>query len=200
MPPPKQKPTAPSLPLQSACDLRKFAGHQVLDPLLGVLLGENRARLVLVAGVAADGRQRIRREGDVAHHREAARDVLDVRVEPAVLVYHHHAGQLAGLGRAREIALHRSRALRRRVGEIFGPDPLVVLGHLLRPREVGAQGLQHRRGAEAADRVLGGAVEELPAAQSAVHIAVEQLQHFLGEIGCFHAFHGDCTSGVMGDE
>ena len=58
-----------------------------------VQLGEGVARLVFVARIAAQRRQRVGREGHEAVEREAARDVLDVRIEAAVLVDHQHRRQ-----------------------------------------------------------------------------------------------------------
>jgi hypothetical protein len=63
---------------------------------LGLLeLAEQFARLVLVAGIAAEREQRVRRERDEVVERQPARDVFDVRIEAAILVHHEHRRQLA---------------------------------------------------------------------------------------------------------
>ena len=80
-------------------------GDHVLARLRLVERAEQLARLVLVAGIAAEREQRVGREGDEVLERQAAGDVLDVRVQPAVLVHDEHARQLAvGLGRPNEVA------------------------------------------------------------------------------------------------
>ena len=92
MPPPKQKPTAPILPVHSGRDLRKsYAANEILVALFRVELGEELRRLFLVARIAAQRRQRVRRERDEVLDRKPARDILDVRIEAAVLVDHQHA-------------------------------------------------------------------------------------------------------------
>jgi hypothetical protein len=70
-------------------------GDEVLARLGLVELLEQFARLVLVTRVAAEREQRVGREGDEAVQRQPARDVLDVRVQAAVLVHHQHQRQRA---------------------------------------------------------------------------------------------------------
>jgi len=55
-------------------------------------LADQLARLILVRGGAALGREEVRGERDEALERQTAGDVLDVRIEAAVLVDHDHAG------------------------------------------------------------------------------------------------------------
>ena len=57
-------------------------------------LGEQVARGFLVGGRATGDRQAIGRDGEVPGERGAARDVLDVLVEAAILVDDEDAGQL----------------------------------------------------------------------------------------------------------
>jgi hypothetical protein len=130
-------------------------GDEVGARLRLVQLGEQRARLVLVAGIAAQREQRVRRVGDEALQRQAARDVLDVRVQAAVLVHDQDRRQLAlGVRRHRQVAAHRAVALRRR--QAFG-------GH-------------------AGGGVFAGLVQEVAARQQAVYVLVEQLHHFRRKI------------------
>src|SRR5262249_35033566 len=68
-------------------------------------------------------------------------------------------------------------------------DAGVVLRDLLRPGEIGPEGLKHGGSGEAGGRVLRRAVQESAPAHVAVHVAVEELQHFRREIACFLAFH-----------
>ena len=84
-----------------------------------------------------------------------------MRIETAVLVHDEHAGQLAaGGGRPDQVALHRSRALRRRVVDALRLQPLVVGCDLLRLDELRAESLQQHRRGDAAHRELRGAVQE----------------------------------------
>ncbi len=89
-------------------------GDEVLARLGLVQRREQLARLVLGARIPAKREQRVGRKGHVVVERDAARDVLDVRVQPAVLVHDQHRRQLARrLGRPHEIPAHLLVALRR---------------------------------------------------------------------------------------
>ena len=87
MPPPKQKPVTPSRPVLSG---RFFthtaAAYRSSRHLRAIDLAEQLATLLVVARIAADRRETVRRERHEVLEREAPRDVLDVRVEAAVLV------------------------------------------------------------------------------------------------------------------
>ena len=178
-------------PLHSGRDVEeRHCGEQVLAALLRIEPGEELHRLLLVAGIAADRRQRIGGERGIAVDGEAAGDVLDVRIEPAVLVDDDDAGPGArAFRRTREIAAHLSRSLRRWIVQVSGVDARIVLLHLLGERVVRAQTLQHRGCRESADGVSGRPVEELAPREHAVDVAVEELQDFLGEITRLSAFH-----------
>jgi hypothetical protein len=153
-------------------------------------LGEQGTRLVLIARVTAERRQRIRRKGDKIEHCEAARDVLGIGIQAAVFVDHHHARQFATRFRgAREIAAHGSRALRRWIVQILGLDPGIVLGDLLGPGKVGLEALQHRGGGKAADRILCGAIEKFAPAHRPVYVSVKKLEDFRRKIARFLSFH-----------
>ena len=55
--------------------------------------------------------------------------------------------------------------------------------------ELRAELIEQHRGGHAADRVLGGLVEEAAAVERAVHVGVEQNEQFLVEIVSGLAFH-----------
>ena len=104
MPPPKQKPTAPSLPFDSACAFSQLAAATKSSIIFGPsTVAERRRALLVVARIAADRGQAVGREGDEVGDGEAARDVLDVGIQPAVLVDDEHRRQLAAAlaGRAK---------------------------------------------------------------------------------------------------
>ena len=191
IPPPKQNPTTPILPVQSGRLLsHAAAGDEILADLLLVELGEQLARLVLVARIAAERRQRVGREGHEALERDATSDVLDVRIQPAVLVHHQDAGELAGgRGGPDQVATHLPLAPGRRVLDHAGLEALVVLRDLLGLGEARAERIEEHRGGHAADGVLGRALEEAAAVDVAVHVLVEEVQEFLVEIGRGLAIH-----------
>ena len=148
-------------------------------------------RFFFIAGIAAERRERVRREGHEVGQRESSRDVLDVRVEATIFVDDDNAGQFArGVRGPRKISTHGSRALRRRVGQKFGLDASVVLGDLLAESKVRPQAFQHRRGGETADSILAGTIEKIAAVEPTVDITIEQLENFGRKIGGLHSFHG----------
>src|SRR5207237_3987270 len=73
----------------------RHRSQEILASLVLIELAEELARLVLVAGIAAERRQRIGGERNVLLQGDAPGDVLDVRIEAAVLVDHEDAGQPA---------------------------------------------------------------------------------------------------------
>src|SRR4030095_9461074 len=108
-------------------------GDEIRPRFRLIELGEELARLVFVAGIAAQRIEPVRRERDEIVDGKTPRDILDVRIEPAILVYDEDSGKLSGRVRSlHEIPAHRSRALRRCVLDVARADPLVVLGNLLR--------------------------------------------------------------------
>ena len=163
MPPPKQKPTAPSLPFDSGRAFQPLGGRdEVLRHLWTVDVSECRGALLIVARIAADRGQPVGRKGDEVGDGEAARDVLDVRIEAAVLVNDEHRRQLAaGVRRPNQIALDRAVAFRRLHRFVPNGDPLVVLGHLLGPGVVGLQAFPDGERRQPADGELVGAIEEV---------------------------------------
>ena len=115
MPPPKQKPTAPTLPVRFGRAFSQLrGGDEVLGHLRASTCPNMLRRPFLRRRDSRRAGQPVGREGQEAGDAEAARDVLDVRIEAAVLVDHEDAGQLAaGVGRAHEVALDLAVALRR---------------------------------------------------------------------------------------
>ena len=158
-------------------------GHEVLARLGLVQRREQLARLVLGARIPAKREQRVGRKGHVVVERDPPRDVLDVRVQPAVLVHDQHRRQLARrLGRPHQIPAHLLVALGRRVLHVRRRQPRVVFGDLLRLGELRVQRVEHHRRGHAADGVLAGLVEEATAVERAVDVGVKQDQQFGIEI------------------
>jgi hypothetical protein len=87
-------------------------------------LGLHCAPLVIVSRVAAKGRKTIGCERDEAFDRGAPRNVLDVGIQPAVLVNDEHHGPRTLPGGLHEVAAHvLGVAAGRRVRDVLRPDP-----------------------------------------------------------------------------
>ncbi len=159
-------------------------GEEVVHQLFGVDLLLQLAPLVVVAGIAAHGRQAIRRQGQVASLGQTPRHVFDIGIEAAVLVHHHHGRYLAaGLGRAHQVAAHSAMALGRGVVDVFGDDIRIGEFHLAGQGIVGAQCSQHPGGRQPQHRGAGpGAVEEVAPADATVDIEVIEFEQFGREI------------------
>ncbi len=106
----------------------------------------HRSAVIVVAGISAQRIQRIRREADEARDGQPPGDVLDVGIEPAVLVNHEDGGQTMRdhLG-PRVVALHDASALRRAVALVAHVDRRIVRVDLISQRVVGAQRREYRR-------------------------------------------------------
>src|SRR5690606_31486735 len=103
-------------------------GDEVLDEACAVELPEQLARAILIAGIAAERRQRIGRERDEPTERDAAGNVLDVRIQPAVLVNDDDAGpRLRRAGGRDEIAAKGAGAARRFEVDVTRFDAPIVL-------------------------------------------------------------------------
>ncbi len=147
---------------------------------LGLIeLGKQLASLVFVAGVAAEGEQRVRGERDEVIQRHTTRDILDVRIQAAILVHHQDGGQLAlGFCRSDEVTAQSAVALGRGILDVAGFEACVVRGNLLRSGEVGTECEQQALGGGAGDGKPPSAVEKVAARQPPVHVLVEQVQRF----------------------
>ena len=158
-------------------------GNEIFGGLALVELPEQAARLVLIAGIATEREKGIWREGEKAIEREAARDVLNVRVQAAVLVHHQHRRQSAcGPGGARQVAA--ATAVTAACVEVkeLGAQPSVVGLDELRGGERRAQRRQQTGRCGAGRREARGAVQEAAPVDGAVDILIEQAQHLGIEI------------------
>ncbi len=79
------------------------------DHILALGLGVKLARLVFLGRRAASDREKIGRQGEIALDREAARHILDMRIEAAVLVDDDDGGPFAHGVAAHEIAVDPAR-------------------------------------------------------------------------------------------
>ena len=113
-------------------------GHEIFGHLVAVDGSEQHAAFVVVTGKAAHGGEPVRRKRHEVRQSEAARDVLDMRIQAAIFVDDDNPGQLrrrrvscVGTHRPHEISLDDAVSLRRRDGFVSGIDPVIGSGHLL---------------------------------------------------------------------
>ncbi len=93
--------------------------HHVAGELLRVEIALQVAAIVVVAWIAANRRQAVRRQRQEAGDRRAARNVFDVRIESAVLVHDQNAGKRPLAFRLYQVAAHVARgATGRRVLDV----------------------------------------------------------------------------------
>ena len=161
--------------------------EEILAHLAAVELAEQRRSLLFVARIPTDRTQLVRREGDEIRDRQPPRDILDEGVEAAILVDDDDRRLFRVVGRPREVALDRAISLRRLQGLGRCLDPLVVRLDLDRPGVIRPEHLEQRHRGDAADREFLRAVEKLPPADAAMHIAVEKVQQFLWKVRCLLA-------------
>ena len=179
MPPPQQKPTAPTLPLLEFVALEEGdRGDAVGGGLCRVELLEHFARLLLVGRRAPERRQIVDRQRHEALERHATRDILGMRVEAAVLVHDDDGAELAALVcRTREIAHHL--ALGARPLDVLGLQPGVVGRHDLGTRRIcGKQRRDRRRGGARACQ-LGQLFHEIAPVQRQMRVFVIGIDHRL---------------------
>jgi hypothetical protein len=123
-------------------------------------------------------------KGDEIVHRETPGDILDMRIEAAILVDHQHHRQLAfGPGRARQQAAHLAMALWRVDLDKFRDDAGIGRRDLLSAREFRIERVeQFERGGAGQRGKTPGALEKVASGQQPVNIAIEQFQHFRMEV------------------
>ena len=170
-------------------------GHEVLEHLGAVHLTELDGALLVVAREAADRRQAIRCVRDEVRDREPPGDIFDVRIQPAVLVDHQHAGQLAARpGRAGKVAFDAAVALRRLHRRVLRLQPRIVLRHLLRPGVVGPEAFEDGGDGQPADGELSRPVQKRAAVDVAMLVLVKEIQELLRIVGRLLSFHGTLLS------
>ena len=144
------------------------------ERLLAIELADQRARLVFIRRRAAAARERVRRDREETREREPARDILDVRIEPAVLVNHDDGGSLRRrLGRMCDIAADGAAGA---VEALAAGDELrVVLRDGRRGGVVVLEQRQEQRRGRRAAREPCEPREELAAVHAFVRVFVVEL-------------------------
>src|SRR5439155_1779339 len=97
--------------------------HEVFSHLVAIDLAEELAAGIVVTWIPSDRREPVGRKRDEVGEREPARDVLDMRVQAAILVDDHHAralGRGSGARRLYEIAPDRAIVLWRNNRGVVG--------------------------------------------------------------------------------
>ncbi len=146
--------------------------------------------LVIVARIAADRGQPVRRQRNETGFGNAARHVFDVRVQAAILMCDNHCRYFFGrFGRTYQIAANLTMPLGRRVGNILGNNVRVGKFHLFGQRVVGAQRGKQRAGGEAAKGEQRCTIEKLAPVDPAVCVVVIKLKQFRRKVFCSKTFH-----------
>ena len=158
-------------------------GDKVLGHFFPIALALQCSAIVVIAGITAERRERVRRECDETGNGEPPRDIFDIRIESAVLVYHNDAGQLViSPGRPRKVTAHYARTFRRRILLVAYGDGFVVGINLLRQRIVRTQHRQQGCGGDATRGEACRTVEKFTTGNAAVHVAIEQLPYALVDV------------------
>ena len=141
---------------------------------LGLLqAGLQGAAVVVVAGIAADGREAVGRQRQEPLGGGAAGDILYIGIEPPVLVDHQDGGEGAGPGRLHQVAAHRAGgAAGRGPAHVARLDPRVGERDRLGERVPGQQRVRH---GQAADRDHAGPLEKLAAVDAPVAVLVVEV-------------------------
>src|SRR5262249_18335916 len=164
--------------------------EKIFRYLAAIELAEKLRSLLFISRVATQGGEAVRGECDEVRDRQPARDILDVRVDAAVLVYHQNHGQFSGgIRRTNQVAADGPVALWRLHRCRLSLDAAVVLRDLDRPGVIGPEHLEQRSRRDPPDREFLRTVEKLAPVNFTVHVKVEQVQKLLREIGCFLSFH-----------
>ena len=182
MPPPQQKPRRAEPPRRQLVRLEKPRAVQHVGAQLRLVeFPPKRARFVVVAGIAAERREAVGRERDVAFDRGAPRDILDIGIQSAVLVDDEHRGPRPLPRRPHEVAAHRfGVATRRRVRDVLRLDAWIAGRDGLRARVLREHAVS-RGDAGGAER--GGPLEEFPAVDAAVAVLVVETVNLLIDLG-----------------
>jgi hypothetical protein len=173
------------MPAIAAFDRQRVArgGDEILTDLGAVERRELLARFVLVPQIAGQGRESVRCDRDEIIDGEAAGDVLDMWVEPAIFMRDDNDGQfLLHLCRPCDIGADGAIALWRGDVDPCRADARVSRGDHLADSEIGAKRRQHRRGGGHAARMDRTLAQEAAPVERAVHIGVEKVQNIAAEI------------------
>ncbi len=154
------------------------AVQHVLPQLALIEAALQLAAVVVVAGIAADRREPVRRQRQEALHREPAGDVLDVGVQPPVLVHHQHDGKRPFARGLHQVAAHLTGgAARRRVFHVAGLDALVREGNGLRLGVTRKQRLRHGEAGDAGHAQGSRPTQELTPADITMTVLVVEIEY-----------------------
>ena len=150
--------------------------HDILARFRLIELGEHLARPVFVARIPAEREERVGREGDEVVERQTARDVLDVRVETAVLVNDDDSGSCRRHWRD---ARGSRASFRNPAGDAYSTcsalDPRVGGVTCCAATNFGLSASSSIPAVVAADRELRGPLEKPASVDTAVRRTVERF-------------------------
>ncbi len=164
-------------------------GQEVLGHFFAVTFGLHGAAFIIVAGVATQRSQGVRRQGQKSVDGQASRDVGDIRIQATVFVDHQHGGELAVTGRVGQQPLHLPCPVWRRVGNRLRLDPGIIRLNLFGPGIVGCEVRDQGLDGQATHGERGHASEVFAAVDAAVSKIVIELQHSGIEVLGLFAFH-----------
>ena len=150
------------------------------------------AAFVVVAGITAERGEPIGCQRQEPLDREAPRDVFDIGVKPAVLVYHQHRRERAVAAGLDEIATHDPGiAAVRCVIDITRDNAFVGKRNRVGGGVAGQKALGHRQRRRPADGQRRRTAEEGAAVDLAMAVVVVEVEHTIID-------RGFCGVGVFG--
>ena len=121
-----------------------------------------RLAFFIIARIPADAGQPIRGQRQKSGLGQTPGDILDIGVQAAVLMYHHHGGQFSHRSRGlHQIASHIAIAVGRGVGDVIGDNIGVVEADLLGQSIIRRHDAQKRRRRQSADGKLRRLIKKL---------------------------------------
>ena len=152
-------------------------GNQILRCLLAIQLANHVASGVLVFGSPTRRRQEVRRQNEKALQGDTSRDILDMRIETAVLVDDDHRRQFPSALGARHVGL--DLACGPRIGGTAGLEPRILGRYLCCPRLVGLKQRYEGNGSCGAAGELGQPCQEHATIERCMGVFVVQIDDFL---------------------
>ncbi len=145
------------------------------------------AAIVVVAWIAADRRQPVRRQRQVPFDRGASRHVLDVGVQSAVLVDDQHRRKRSLAGRPYQVAAHPPRcAAGRCIVHVVPFDARVGKRDGVRFGVARQQAASHGQGGHAADGQGRRVREERAPVDPPMAVVVVEIENALVDVVRFH--------------
>src|SRR5262249_10457399 len=151
--------------------------HKIFRYLATIELAEKLRSFLFISRISTQGGEAVRGECDEVRDRQTARDILDIRIEAAVLMDDQNRWQLSGgIRRTHQVAGNTPVAFWRLHCRSFSVDAAVVFRDLDRPGVIRPEHLEQRRGGHPSDSELLRASEKFAPGNFPMHVKVEQVQ------------------------